>query len=1289
MAKEIVNRQVSIVIESGAAQRAYDQLIKKEKELNAELAKTTNPKQMEALRNQIAALQEPISRAAKKVSGELEPSLKDVQAAAARLRNELARMSESDAGYAEKVAMYRKANLELEQQRGKVGLLANAWKSFWQEAKTVAVGVIIGNTLQSALQTVMGYVTGIITGSAKIADELSDIEKTTGLTTDQVKELNRELGKIDTRTSRSDLRQLATEAGKLGYESAPEILKFVDAADKIRVALKEDLGEGAILDIAKASKIFGVEMLNMASAINEIGASSSASEAFSVDFIKRTGGVAATVKIAAGDILGYSSALEQAGQTTEVSATALNTFFLDFISNSDKFGKAAGFAKGELAGLIGTQGTNEGFLQWLQRLKEANPTAAGFISALKELGIDGARGSNVMLTLANNIATVREQQNIANTAIQSNSSIMDEFNKKNNNAAAELAKFKKNLAGMFESQTFMDAGAQAIKIMNGLVNVVKSSVQFIKEHGGLIATLGTVYALLTVRLKLATAGTWLQIAATKTATVVSAAWSAAVKVSEAIVNLFTGKVNRLTSAKQAFAAVSKLGVGALGLFITAVGATIIAIQSLWNRTKQLNAEQLINAELSKRVADATAETVNKTELYIKIASDEKRTLEEKKSALDALIKQAPDVLSGLTLQNLKTAEGTEILKGYVEGLKKRAEAEAKFSLLNENTKRKAELLSQVRLNVSGYSNMSDEEILKAFNKLQNYSTGKLDFVQVGGVRLGDIRNAVASIELLGKDLQNVAVESIKPTTNETNNLITTVKDLGNESDKTSGKITNSKDDYAELIKELKKIRDELSIAQLSPFERDLLELDIKFAALRERAKGNTKTLVTIDELYAKSRVSLIQEYARKEVDAWQKSTTDINKKAEESFKKSLEALIKIEERLSQEIEKRFDRFDRNRLAGKELAVLQARGKKRLEAELELLNQQEQAELNAKDLTENEKLLIEEKYRQKRYDAEQSFFLSQINAVKGFVLESIDIISIFNESKTNQENAELERDQFINDKKKRNLDQRLKAGQISQVQYNREIEKLDKEREAKEKAFATRQFKRNQALAIAQAVVNGAQGIVSTFAARPGLADVFTLGAARAIQVALITASTIAQIKAISSQKPQYGKGGKLDGWYHSQGGNPILDGSGRVIGNIEKDEGIINRFTMGDRNQYSVTGTPSQIASTLNGLHGGRQWDRSARLVPLWATRQPAAMNFANIHRYFAAGGKFSTSSETTAQAAAADPMYEMLATVLQRLDNRLSSIEANGIYAYTLVTENEKAQKRLDDIRKDATIPG
>ena len=53
--------------------------------------------------------------------------------------------------------------------------------------------------------------------------------------------------KIDTRSSREHLNQLAQEAGRLGKTSPEAVLGYVRAADKINVAL-DDLGEGGDID---------------------------------------------------------------------------------------------------------------------------------------------------------------------------------------------------------------------------------------------------------------------------------------------------------------------------------------------------------------------------------------------------------------------------------------------------------------------------------------------------------------------------------------------------------------------------------------------------------------------------------------------------------------------------------------------------------------------------------------------------------------------------------------------------------------------------------------------------------------------------------------------------------------------------------------------------------------------------------------------------------------------------------------------------------------------------------
>jgi hypothetical protein len=188
-------------------------------------------------------------------------------------------------------------------------------------------------------------------------------------------------------------------------------------------------------------------------------------------------------------VLGYSAALEIAGQTAEVSATSLNTFFIDFAKDTEKFGKAAGFAQGELTKLVQTKGTNEGFLQFLEKLKQANPDADQFLKKMEGLGIDGARGANVMLALSNNIDQVRQQQEIANKAIQSNSSIMTEFTKKNTNAAAELDKLKNNFASLFVSNTIQEAGSSLFRTLNNLLNILKDIPAFVTENKlGLFST---------------------------------------------------------------------------------------------------------------------------------------------------------------------------------------------------------------------------------------------------------------------------------------------------------------------------------------------------------------------------------------------------------------------------------------------------------------------------------------------------------------------------------------------------------------------------------------------------------------------------------------------------------------------------------------------------------------------------------------------------------------------------------------------------------------------------------
>lgn len=1337
MANEIINRTVNIFISSGDAQRVYDQLIAKQKKLNDQLAQ--NPKNAAKIREELAKLEEPISRAAKKLSGELEPSLKDTQSTATKLRNELGRMSESDPGFKEKVALYAQANKELETQRGKVGLLSQAWKSFWQEAKTVAVGVIVGNTLQTALQTVLSYVGGIVTGSAKIADELSDIEKTTGLTKDQVLEVNKELSKIDTRTSASGLRQLAEEAGKLGKDSVEDIVKFVKEADQIKVALGEDLGEDAIISIGKLAKIFKTEMLNIGSAINEIGANSEASERFAVDFLNRLAGTGPAVKISASDLLGYGAALEIAGQTAEVSGTALSNFFIDFVRDSEKFGKAAGFAQGELTKLINEKGTNAGFIEFLTRLKQANPDADQFLRRMQELGIDGSRGANVMLALSNNIGEVRKQQVIANDAMAAGTSLTEEFTKKNNNAAAELDKLKKNFASLFASSTVREGGEAVIHMLNNLVNIIRSSMQFVKEHGGLIATLGIIYAATTIKLKSFSIATVFNNAVMVIQRTVTAATVAAQLIWAEVMDLLRGRIALLTAVQRIWNAVTALGAGPIGILLVAIGGLVIGIEALLGNTKKLTAEQRIQAEVSKRVAEETQDTHNKMTILTGVLKDNKVSLENRKKALQELINISPEYLSGLTLENINTAEGKKILDGYNAALLKNAQLKAKSALLDEESKDRAkntlDLLKAVKtahLEETGFAGITKE--------IESGSPGAAvqKFLDTRGTgpfakKLQEFLNQSQDINVLTKDLTAAAKENVESVTGgiaaggggtsqaagKLEKLRQTLKDLQEQREKApddksiaglntkiketeeaiaklegrNTKLSSSEKKTANDTKALTEELKQLAISLLpegtdvEKFEKSLTQLDDKYDKLRQKAGNNNALLLQIEKLYQTERQKIIDDFAQKENKKVQDQIAK-NKQLEEQRRKQF--FDGIQPFLDRGLQRNIDQLasiDRDQAAKHELDFIKAHGKKKLDAELQLLNDQEKKELEKKDLTENEKLLIEEKFRIKRQEAENNYWAGYLGQFAKYAQQALDIGTLLGQINTNRENAELDRDRARNDKKKANLDKRLKAGLISQQQYDREVEKLNKQQESREKAARLKQFKRDQRASMVQAGIDGLKAVSKTLAEFGPPVPPNFLGIAA---MAYTLLSTALQVKLIASKEPPaFAKGGKLNGRSHNQGGMAVVDHYGRKQAEVEGDEGILNKFTMRDSNKYTVSGTPSQIASALNARHGGVHWDTGATLVPAWKIHKPQPMNFGLIRQaqHYAAGGTF---QKAPAAAPVASDENQMMMTVMAGLmasvDN-LNTQLAAGIVAKTFITDQEAQQDRLNKIRDDGTF--
>lgn len=135
----------------------------------------------------------------------------------------------------------------------------------------------------------------------------------------------------------------------------------------------------------------------------------------------------------------------------------------------------------------------------------------------------------------------------------------------------------------------------------------------------------------------------------------------------------------------------------------------------------------------------------------------------------------------------------------------------------------------------------------------------------------------------------------------------------------------------------------------------------------------------------------------------------------------------------------------------------------------------------------------------------------LEGIGGAAAEGMNIASMAIDKINAKEQKAFDEYRKQNDKKRDILDDRLKAGLMSQAQYDKEIEGMQKEEDAKEEEMKLQQAKRDKAMAVTQATIDGALSVAKTFAAFPWPASLIPAGIAAglaAAQVALIASTPI-------------------------------------------------------------------------------------------------------------------------------------------------------------------------------------
>ena len=496
------NATVTLTVNGKQAQDMLYDLKKKSQDLQRAIedaARTGDRAKLTKLRKELKETNRQISQI-ESATVEVERVLKNLDKATPKelnktlttLKKQLNGIERGTIEWNRQTEAIRKVKAELAKVNGELALGEGFWERFnrkmndWQ------------TTMMGAIAAITGFIMAGRSAVKAFADmdaEMANVRKFTGMTAEQVADLNVELKKMDTRTSREQLNILAEEAGKLGKSSKEDILGFVRAADQINVALDE-LGEGATLTLSKLTTIFGDEerlgtekaLLSVGSVINELSQNCTASAPYLANFAKRMAGVGAQAQMTIPQIMGFAAVLDSQGQAVEMSATAVSKLIMDMFKQQDKVIKATGMNAEKFKEAL-AKGTNEGLLMLLDTLNKLGNIDV-LAPVFKDMGENGARAAQVISALAGNLDMVRWEQEEAAKAFKEATSVTKEYNVQNTTVQAGLDKARKHLKELAIElgEKLQPVMRYAISSTSMMLRVLSAIVDFISRYKTEIAT---------------------------------------------------------------------------------------------------------------------------------------------------------------------------------------------------------------------------------------------------------------------------------------------------------------------------------------------------------------------------------------------------------------------------------------------------------------------------------------------------------------------------------------------------------------------------------------------------------------------------------------------------------------------------------------------------------------------------------------------------------------------------------------------------------------------------------
>lgn len=820
---------------------------------------------------------------------EIKNNIGSVRSEMKKIINDQSRMTMGSQEYLA-AASKLKALQEIVNQHGQaIGRIP----SFWQKAKdgiiSTGLGVLGGNIMTAIGSKITGFFSGIIDGNAKLSDSFADISKTTGMSSKEVEGLNKSLGKIDTRTPVSDLRNIAVVAGQLGIQKE-QVESFTEAIDEINVALGDEIGGGAEVVADMVGKLRNVmgdmktenvasDLMHIGNALNVLGAAGFATSPVIADFSNRIGGVGIPLGLTSGQVMGLSATLQELNVSTERGGTAVGKILQKMTTSTSDFAKVAGVNAKKFKAMVNTD-LMGAFLAVVEGSSKSGDSATVLSKIIKDLDIDGAGASEVFMKLGENVEMTKEKINLATDALKKNDSITSEFNIKNENFAAKWEKTKKMINGVVMEIT---TGLKSALLW--MIDALQGSIKWIHDNSNAIATMGrsivAIVGVIATYISVSKLQSLIEVAKTKSVkdwisalnesvvvTKLKILWEKASRASSLLLAsvqyLLAGNVQKATQAFRLFSAT--LGASPWGIAAAAVMAIAGALYVFsknqrestsriqeWGEKNKEAYKELVNTEeslknLGRTISNGTTIQKDRTKAlddYNKIAiSNNLLTI----NGNDNLTTQNNIMAANLFLMESRVTTGiieNEITDALIE----------KRKLLKDLDK-EGDIAGQ---------DLIEEAIDKINKKIASLKSEAKGYKDINGQIEAEVkrRNQVRKEQ---EEEERKKAEAAK-------NKKSSATDIDDE----------EKKKLQELNKEIKKLEDEREIRRMDDTQKEEKQVRQKYAELLDKAKG-----------FAVQRKKIEQLMEDEIFDAKQKK---LDEQAGELRKKSIETEKNIAEKI--------------------------------------------------------------------------------------------------------------------------------------------------------------------------------------------------------------------------------------------------------------------------------------------------------------------------------------------------------------------------------------------------------